>query len=194
MKLKNLLALLLALALTLSCGAAFAEEAAPAETAETPEAMEGAEGDAAESGDMPLFDSVFFQNMEVTIPEYMAAPETRAMSAVLMLLEMMNWNDAATLEIITGESLPTLYITASSELGDNGLSVYYFYPDLQKMVLATYVASLNQCHVAVLDAEDEPAAVMEGLVSEGILGSYEEISLTDYAAAMNQINQALQGE
>ncbi len=62
------------------------------------------------------------------------------------------------------------------------------------MVLATYVASLNQCHVAVLDAEGEPAAVMEGLVSEGILGSYEEISLTDYATAMNQINQAIQGE
>lgn len=191
MKLKNLLALLLALVLTLACCAAFAEEAAPTET---PEAMEGAEGNAAESDDMPLFDSVFFQNMEVTIPEYMAASETRALSAVLMLLEMMNWNDAATLEIITGESLPTLYITASSELGDDGLSVYYFYPDLNKMVLATYVASLNQCHVAVLDAEGEPAAVMEGLVSEGILGSYEEISLTDYAAAMNQINQALQGE
>lgn len=191
MKLKNLLALLLALVLTLACCTAFAEEAAPAET---PEAMEGAEGNAAESDDMPLFDSVFFQNMEATIPEYMAASETRALSAVLMLLEMMNWNDAATLEIVTGESLPTMYITASSELGDDGLSVYYFYPDLQKMVLATYVASLKQCHVAVLDAEDEPAAVMEGLVSEGILGSYEEISLTDYAAAMNQINQALQGE
>ena len=194
MKLKNLLALLLALALTLTCCAAFAEEAAPAEAAETPEAMEGAEGDAAESGDTLLFDSAFFQNVELNIPDYMAAPETRAMSAVLMLLEMLNWNDAATLEVITGESLPTLYITASSELGDDGLSVYYFYPDLQKLVLATYVASLKQCHVALLDAEGDPAAVMDGLVSEGVLGSYEEISLTDYAAAMNQINQAIQGE
>ena len=64
----------------------------------------------------------------------------------------------------------------------------------KQMVLVTYVASLNQCHVAVLDAEGEPAAVMEGLGSEGILGSYEEISLTDYATAMNQINQAIQGE
>lgn len=191
MKLKNLLALLLALVLTLACCTAFAEEAAPAET---PEAVEGAEGNAAESDDMPLFDSVFFQNMEATIPEYMAASETRALSAVLMLLEIMNWNDAATLEIVTGESLPTMYITASSELGDDGLSVYYFYPDLNKMVLATYVASLKQCHVAVLDAEDEPAAVMEGLVSEGILGSYEEISLTDYYNALTQVQQIFQGE
>ena len=191
MKLKNLLALLLALVLTLSCCTAFAEEAAPAET---PEAMEGAEGNAAESDDMPLFDSVFFQNMEATIPEYMAASETRALSAVLMLLEMMTWNDAATLEIVTGESLPTMYITSSSELGDDGLSVYYFYPDLNKMVLATYVASLKQCHVAVLDAEDEPAVVMEGLVSEGILGSYEEISLADYYNALTQVQQIFQGE
>lgn len=191
MKLKNLLALLLALVLTLACCTAFAEEAAPAET---PEAMEGAEGNAAESDDMPLFDSVFFQNMEATIPEYMAASDTRALSAVLMLLEIMNWNDAATLEIVTGESLPTMYITASSELGDDGLSVYYFYPDLNKMVLATYAASLKQCHVAVLDAEGEPAALMESLVSEGILGSYEEISLTDYYNALTQVQQIFQGE
>lgn len=191
MKLKNLLALLLALVLTLSCCTAFAEEAAPAET---PEAMEGAEGNAAESDDMPLFDSVFFQNMEATIPEYMAASETRALSAVLMLLEIMNWNDAATLEIVTGESLPTMYITASSELGDDGLSVYYFYPDLNKMVLATYAASLKQCYVAVLDAKGEPAALMEGLVSEGILGSYEEISLADYYNALTQVQQIFQGE
>lgn len=203
MKLKRLLALLVALAMTLTCCAALAEEAAPAEAAETaaaaepaeaPEAMEGAEGEAAESEETQFFDSIILHEMEITAAEYMATPETRALSSVLMLLEMFAWNDPAAMEVLNTESLPTLYITASTSLGEDGLSFYYFYPELQKLVCATYISSTGQCAVLLLDAPDEPAVTMEGLIASGVLAAYEEISLTDFANAMNLINQKLGAE
>lgn len=168
---KKLLALLLALALTLSCGAAFAEEAPADEEAST------------------LYDSVLLPEVEISGSDWMSTAENRAMFAVLLMLDLYLCQDEAISQAFNDCGVPTLFVSASSELGYDALIVYYFFEEEKMMASATYFPLLGQYSAFLAeDVPADPTTVMDALQERGLFADYTPISLADYGQALESLS------
>ena len=190
MKLKNLLALLLALVLTLSCCAAFAEESTEADIAagltdalETEEeaASEETAGEEEESTTQ-FYDASLISAADLTAAEWMSSAETRALFAVLLNLEIATCDNAEAVALLDEAGIPTMYITDSVTADLQTITVLFFLEDLEKVT------------VGINDISADPELVMVAMQSEGIFTDYESISFGDYYQALSDLNDAVNGE
>ena len=202
MKLKNLLALLLALVLTLSCCAAFAEESTEADIAagltdalETEEeaASEETAGEEEESTTQ-FYDASLISAADLTAAEWMSSAETRALFAVLLNLEIATCDNAEAVALLDEAGIPTVYITDSATADLQTITVLFFLEDLEKVIFAMYVPLLDQFTVGINDISADPELVMVAMQSEGIFTDYESISFGDYYQALSDLNDAVNGE
>lgn len=202
MKLKNLLALLLALVLTLSCCTAFAEESTEADIAagltdalETEEeaASEETAGEEEESTTQ-FYDASLISAADLTAAEWMSSAETRALFAVLLNLEIAACDNAEAVALLDEAGIPTMYITDSATADLQTITVLFFLEDLEKVIFAMYVPLLDQFTVGINDISADPELVMVAMQSEGIFTDYESISFGDYYQALSDLNDAVNGE
>ena len=177
MKLKNLLALFMALLLTLSCYA-FAEEASDGETE-----------DSTSSYFVP---SSFLGPL--TIEEWMSSAENRALIAMTEMLLAISFN-AETQPLLGGDSdFPTVYITDSANADTESITVLFFLEDLEKLVSTMYAPALNQFTVTITDNSEDPELFLSNMESNGSLTGYEFIPIEECFQALFHLSATLNGE
>ena len=180
--LKNLLALLLALVLALSCCAGFAETAA--------------DEDAAGGGDLrrglPGVDTLI-SSLDMTTSDWMLNGQTQALFAVLLMLEVATCDDPEVVALMDDCSVPELYITSSlnTDTDLDAIVVFYFLKEEQRLVQAMYVPLLNQFTASITEVTVDPELLMDALQAKGLFSDYQHISFADYSDALNALSEAV---
>ena len=203
MKLKNLLALLMALILTLSC-CAFAEEATEAPEAdiaagltdalETEEEAAAEEATGEEESTTQFYDASLISAAELTAEEWMSSAETRALFAVLLNLEVIGCDNAEAVALMDEAETPTMYITDSATADLQTITVLFFLEDLEKVIFTMYVPLLDQFTLTIIDNSADPELVMAAMKSGEVFSDYEFIPFEDYFQALSDLNDAVNGE
>ena len=157
MKLKNLLALLLALVLTLSCCAAFAEESTEADIAagltdalETEEeaASEETAGEEEESTTQ-FYDASLISAADLTAAEWMSSAETRALFAVLLNLEIATCDNAEAVALLDEFTVGINDISADPELVMVAMQSEGIFTDYESISFGDYYQALSDLNDAV---------------------------------------------
>ena len=188
MKLKNLLALLLALVLALSCCAGFAETAADEDAAGALDSEE--EAAAGEESQTQFFDDTLISSLDMTTSDWMLNGQTQALFAVLLMLEVATCDVVALMDDC---SVPELYITSSlnTDTDLDAIVVFYFLKEEQRLVQAMYVPLLNQFTASITEVTVDPELLMDALQAKGLFSDYQHISFADYSDALNALSEAV---
>lgn len=183
---KKLLALLLALALALSCCAGFAEAAAGALDSEE-------EAAAGEESQTQFFDDTLISSLDMTTDDWMLNGQTQSLFAVLLMLEVATCDDPELVALMDDCPVPELYITSSLNTGTDldTIVVFYFLKEEQRLVQAMYVPLLNQFTASITEVTVDPELIMNALQAQGLFSDYQHISFADYSDALNALNEAV---
>lgn len=189
--LKNLLALLLALVLALSCCAGFAETAADEDAAGALDSEE--EAAAGEESQTQFFDDTLISSLDMTTSDWMLNGQTQALFAVLLMLEVATCDDPEVVALMDDCSVPELYITSSlnTDTDLDAIVVFYFLKKEQRLVQAMYVPLLNQFTASITEVTVDPELLMDALQAKGLFSDYQHISFADYSDALNALSEAV---
>ena len=194
MKLKTLLALLLALVLALSCCVGFAENASNKDVANALKSEEKAADDGEES-QTRFFDDTLISSLDMTTSDWMLNGQTQALFAVLLMLEVATCDDPEVVALMDDCSVPELYITSSlnTDTDLDAIVVFYFLKEEQRLVQAMYVPLLGQFTASITEVTVDPELIMDALQAKGLFSDYQHISFSDYSDALNALSEAVSG-
>ena len=187
---KKLLALLLALALALSCCAGFAEAADEAAAGALDSEEEAAAG---EESQTQFFDDTLISSLDMTTDDWMLNGQTQSLFAVLLMLEVATCDDPEVVALMADCPVPELYITSSlnADTDLDAIVVFYFLKEEQRLVQAMYVPLLNQFTASITEVTVDPELIMNALQAQGLFSDYQHISFADFSDALNALNEAV---
>jgi len=138
------------------------------------------------------FEPTMMGQMGITVEDWLMTSDNRAYFIALLTLEL-SFNPQIPFTEMFMEFLSSceIYTTTSAEGEGLDIEAFFFMDDLKACWMVMYVPILGQATATCMPYEDIPEVYMAMLRMNGSIGEYQNVPLTDFSQAMQEIIAAL---